>query len=583
MKTKTTRLLCFLLVILLLPLAACSSNDTTPSESPSASPVQSETPAPQETTPADQPAEPPPGEPEQPGEAPPEEPAPEDNRYEISLPLSEERLDYTFWSGVDPRVVDIVEADNYTDAFKVFGEIGNKTNIFLEVVGVPAFVEAEKFNLMIIAGDYCDIIFGVGSMYTTKISGALEDDIIIDLRDLLEEHAPIYWDTLMASSELKISAFTAEGKIGTIFQIYKEAGTENPGYALRKDWLDEMGVGVPDTVDEFYDYAKYALDEHGAQIYLRAEADFGNLQYALGAQAGSYLRNGEVVNGGVQQEFYEYIEILRKWYAEGLIQEDYYSRDLAESQANFGKGVLSTVVANSAGNMSELYNYALDGRGSMTIAGFGNLTIPGRDTLVVSSANTLIKNGSIWSISRDCDDPVPLMKLLNFLYSDEGSLICNYGVQGESFIINEDGEPEWTDLVLNNPDGLTTTQAMLLNTNMNLPHIHDMSRTYYDFDELQWEAVELFRGDDADQNNLPRELSLYLTTEESERLSLLNTDMESYREEKMQSWICGVIPFDQAAFDEYVNTLYDKLHMQEIEDINAGAYERYLERLAEIG
>ena len=44
------------------------------------------------------------------------------------------------------------------------------------------------------------------------------------------------------------------------------------------------------------------------------------------------------------------------------------------------------------------------------------------------------------------------MAWCNYWYTPEGTLLANYGIEGKSWEYNEDGEPQFTDLILNNPD-----------------------------------------------------------------------------------------------------------------------------------
>ena len=44
------------------------------------------------------------------------------------------------------------------------------------------------------------------------------------------------------------------------------------------------------------------------------------------------------------------------------------------------------------------------------------------------------------------------LELLNYLYSEEGSELINWGVEGVSYTKNEDGTHVWTDKVTNDPD-----------------------------------------------------------------------------------------------------------------------------------
>ena len=47
------------------------------------------------------------------------------------------------------------------------------------------------------------------------------------------------------------------------------------------------------------------------------------------------------------------------------------------------------------------------------------------------------------------------------MYTDEGAVYCNYGIENESFVYNELNQPVFTDLVLNNPD-MAITVALFM-------------------------------------------------------------------------------------------------------------------------
>ena len=57
----------------------------------------------------------------------------------------------------------------------------------------------------------------------------------------------------------------------------------------------------------------------------------------------------------------------------------------------------------------------------------------------------------MWSITTVCEDPDVIARYVDYVYSDDGILLANYGVEGETFTY-VDGVPRLTDMVLNNPD-----------------------------------------------------------------------------------------------------------------------------------
>ena len=51
------------------------------------------------------------------------------------------------------------------------------------------------------------------------------------------------------------------------------------------------------------------------------------------------------------------------------------------------------------------------------------------------------------------------LKLLDYVYSEEGMILMNFGEEGTHFNI-VDGEYKYSDLIMNNPDGLSPQDAL---------------------------------------------------------------------------------------------------------------------------
>ena len=63
------------------------------------------------------------------------------------------------------------------------------------------------------------------------------------------------------------------------------------------------------------------------------------------------------------------------------------------------------------------------------------------------------------------DKLITALKWLNYGYSEEGLVYWNYGTEGETFILDDNGIPQWTDLILNDADGLGLACAKYTGTN----------------------------------------------------------------------------------------------------------------------
>ena len=160
--------------------------------------------------------------------------------------------------------------------------------------------------------------------------------------------------------------------------------------------------------------------------------------------------------------------------------------------------------------------------------------------------------------------------------SEEGHMLYNFGIEGESYEI-ADGTLKYTDLIHNNPDGLTSTQAMsryMRSYNWG-PFLQDCvySKEYYQ-KEQQKDAVEkwTYGIEEANKRKLP---VLLYSAEESEEYSQIMTEVEKCRDEITASIISGIETIEK--YDEMTQKI-KALNIDRAIEINQSAYNRYVNR-----
>ena len=102
---------------------------------------------------------------------------------------------------------------------------------------------------MLVSGEYPDVI-----MFQTQDSdsykNALEGEVIIPLDEYLEKTPNLMKYTYDAS--WKALKSNTDGKI---YGVPRTSVTRADGFWLRKDWLDKIGISIPEngeiTIDEF--------------------------------------------------------------------------------------------------------------------------------------------------------------------------------------------------------------------------------------------------------------------------------------------------------------------------------------------
>lgn len=497
--------------------------------------------------------------------------------YEVPLPIVDTPETFTMWTGVAPFAAGAISSE---DDMQLYGIVADMTGIHFDVTIVNGMEEETQFNLMVAAGDYTDIVTGMG-YYSTGIPGALNDGIIVDLLDYVQEFAPHYWDFISASKECKATLITDEGQMGTIATTYQETGLENIGLAIRGDWLDELGMTAPETYDDLYVYGKAALDKYGASFCFFADGNTPQLSMGLGVIAGEYMTYDQKVQHFIEVPgYYDYLEMMSQWYAEGVIYKDFFT--LADNTSNGDLFCDGTCSLNEIGAnvMHALYEKVETSSGARFLGIQNPVTEPG-GTLPCSSEVPMINDYDAWAITTSCPtEGIPaLMQLVDFMYSDTGARMWNYGTEGESYIINDQGQPEYTELITAPADGTMSAVAQYYYASINVPSRNDMRKGFYSFDDAAWEALDLFATQLDGSNCYPAAAQQCLTTAEAEQYAAVSSDVETYVDAEILKFITGAAPLTREGYDAFVATA-ESMGLSKMDEIYQSAYDRYLEKTA---
>ena len=225
-------------------------------------------------------------------------------------------------------------------------------NVKLEVTALRGN-RNEMVSLAFASGELPDIFLGCGfsAAELTKY-GEIEGQILDMAPYLNEENMPNLSWILNQDKYKDYRNVITNGK-GNVWSTgfardTQEVGTPTGSYFINYDWLEECGLEVPESLDEFYE-AMVAFKEKYPESYpVGGSAAFSPDKYflnALGYIAGSgdYMlpakRDGEFVIPVADREvFGEYIKFMNKLYSEELIHPDYYTMDKNTTQAVLKEG-----------------------------------------------------------------------------------------------------------------------------------------------------------------------------------------------------------------------------------------------------
>src|SRR5690606_9647447 len=105
--------------------------------------------------------------------------------------------------------------------------------------------------LMIASGNLPDVIETNITTYPGGAEKAISDKVIIPLNDIIEKNAPNLKKYLDEHPEIRKEISTDSGTIYTFPAIGAGNSNVSSGFVLRKDWLKELGLEAPETIEEW--------------------------------------------------------------------------------------------------------------------------------------------------------------------------------------------------------------------------------------------------------------------------------------------------------------------------------------------
>lgn len=246
-------------------------------------------------------------------------------------------------------------------------------NMYKEMIGVgivQPYVEwnggetyLQQLNLRIAAGDMPDIF----SPWNGIESELIESGALLDLTDLLPEKAPHLWESIPEEmwDAVKANDPTGENRIYVIPQVLSYGRN---GAMIRQDWLDNLGLKMPTTQEEFVEVLRAFKNNdpngNGAADEIptggRAEARWmGQLfgQYGIAMWEGFPqwdIYDGEIKYSAVTQNMKDCLEWMAELYAEGLLDPETLLNDKSAWDGKINSGVVGIWEHLP----QECYNYA---------------------------------------------------------------------------------------------------------------------------------------------------------------------------------------------------------------------------------
>ncbi|MCC8160148.1 MAG: extracellular solute-binding protein [Oscillospiraceae bacterium] len=334
-------------------------------------------------------------------------------------------------------------ADSAADDSQVVQALNEYLGATLKFTWVPSTSYDEKVTTAMAAGEYPTVML-IGTRSASVIQ-ASKDGAFWDLTEYLKDSDK--YPNLAQTSELVNHNISIDGHV---YGIYRTRELGRAGVTIRKDWLDNLGLDIPTTIEEFSNVLRAFTeddpdgngvdDTYGMIVTDYLDGPLNNLAIWMGAPNGWGLdENGELKPAFMFDEWKETLNLMKSWYDAGYINSDMatYSSDKWNEQFLTGQaGVIIDVADRArrvAANIAEL-------NPSAVVDVFGYVT-KDADTEPRTLPTTgydgyfVIPKASV-TTEEDLDLVLTILDKANDATAEN---YMNYGIEGIHYTLDEEG------------------------------------------------------------------------------------------------------------------------------------------------
>ncbi len=503
-----------------------------------------------------------------------------------SMPISEETITLSLFSQLDSKAsvsIGTME-DNYT--MQYYESISGVHIQFFHPSSATSIGEA--LNVMISSGEYTDLI---GSIMNASdgLDTLIENDVILRLNEYIDQYGYYLSQIFEEYPEFYTQVLTYEGNIGLYPTSRLDPSTRYfESFVIRQDWLDTLGLEKPTTVDEWYTVLKAFATRDPNGNGQNDELPFvGNSNeqmgvYRLGSLFGfnacfykeyaCSILDGEVTFAANAPQFEDYVTTMAQWYAEGLLDPEYASTDATSWQEKVLSDLGGCFYGKMNGGIGTLlgsYDYEnRDPDFNLEPIGYA-VTEDGNSYDFYSQE--IFDQGGI-AVSTACEHVKEAIQWMDYMYSEEGQIMCSFGEEGVTFEYDDQGVPHYTEMITD-AENLSLVQAIAKYTMGGIAPRMVNDLYYWDavmsFDQqrMVYDAVSV----STTERKVPQ--SLKYSMEDQDRLTMLMGDIQTYYQETLNAFIMGTKPISE--LQQFRDTL-NSMGLEEAISIMQASYDSYI-------
>lgn len=458
-----------------------------------------------------------------------------------------------------PVTFTMMYSGEYDENWKCLAKMKELTNVTLDITAIPDSDYDTRNQLVINTGeDMPDIISKTNPTTAQALSG-----VLLPISDYYDQ-MPNFMNFIKENNlqQLIDDATQSDGKVYELPVNTKEVKTASKQMFVRKDVFEKNNIAIPTSYDELYEAAKKLKEIYPDSSPIQVIYGNGNLLDMIAPSFGTSAGWGKGVNNfhydvdtdnwifaPTSEEYKVMLQYLNKLYAEGLLNQEYttFSGDMYAQNASTDNAFV--LMAEWLG-CETAYNDALTAAGETDAEWIPIYPLQGPAGTYISRVGNSTQTMVISASAAKKDYFPQLIKWLDWMYSDEGADLFSWGIEGETYTVDANGNKQITSDVkcAANPTGTIDVQKEYGTSNNCFTFVYPYDQEIATMAQSYKDLIQ----QETDGNAIPAsEPNIALTEDEVETESLYATNLNDYVDQMISKFIMGGESFDN--WDSFVS------------------------------
>lgn len=322
--------------------------------------------------------------------------------------------------------------------------INENSPVTVKWVPVPRTESVAKINALFASGEAPDLVWEFGKTFMDNL---IVQDVVQPVDEYVEQYSTAYKQYLEEHPELKPYITGSDGKMYGMTSARTPLGIANHGMWIRKDWLDALGLKMPETMEELNEaalaFTKNDPDGNGQNDTFGIGLNYNGwtiMKSMYGQPSEGMAVEDGVVSDWVGSEAYaDCFTMLKSWYENGVIDPEYVTDTNYERQRQL-------LVTGKTGIYLGSYNHEAEWRELKS-------NVPEAEWVPLEPVETKYGKFGLYQeppakmmicMNKDCENPEAVMMFLDWML-EEGWMAVTNGEEGVHYNL-VDGVPQKIDV-----------------------------------------------------------------------------------------------------------------------------------------